>query len=235
MEKSTINSNNHYLIIPASGIGKRFGGDIPKQYVKLKNNLTILDNSIKLFLESNIFQKIIIVISQDDELFSQSVFAKHPQIVTVFGGRERYLSVKNAVDYLATIVDKDDFIAVHDSVRPCVDMRDVAKLFIAIEDSAIGGLLVSAVSDTIKVVNDGKVQQTIDRTNIYLAQTPQIYRFYILQQALGNAVNSKLKITDESEAIEILGFSSVAVVGSKNNIKITTNDDLLLINSLMNI
>ena len=114
----------------------------------------------------------------------------------------------------------------HDSVRPCVRKIDIEMLINEVSNHQTGGILATGVVDTIKqVAIDGKVS-TIDRSKLFKAQTPQMFRYGVLKDALENAVKLNHNITDESEAIENLGYSIKIVVGSSSNIKITQIDDL---------
>ncbi len=235
LEKNIINSNNNcHIIIPASGIGTRFDANIPKQYFTLANGASILDIIIEKLLASNIFLNFIIVINANDNYFINSKFYQHPQITTIIGDKERFLSVKKGIDYLSTIIDKNDFIAVHDAVRPLVDIDDINNLLNVIKNHEVGGLLAIKAENTIKFKNN-KTITTLDRNKIYQAQTPQIYRANILITAINNIVNNNLSVTDEAQAVELLGFNSVIVAGKKNNIKITTKDDLKLANFYLNL
>ena len=141
-------------------------------------------------------------------------------------GRERFNSVLNALNSLAKIAKPNDWILVHDSVRPCVKKIDIEMLINEVSNHQTGGILATGVVDTIKqVAIDGKVS-TIDRSKLFKAQTPQMFRYGVLKDALENAVKLNHNITDESEAIENLGYSIKIVVGSSSNIKITQIDDL---------
>ena len=142
------------------------------------------------------------------------------------GGKERFNSVLNALNSLAKIAKPNDWILVHDSVRPCVKKIDIEMLINEVSNHQTGGILATGVVDTIKQVTiDGKVS-TIDRSKLFKAQTPQMFRYGVLKDALENAVKLNHNITDESEAIENLGYSIKIVVGSSSNIKITQIDDL---------
>ena len=142
------------------------------------------------------------------------------------GGRERFNSVLNALNSLAKIAKPNDWILVHDSVRPCVKKIDIEMLINEVSNHQTGGILATGVVDTIKqVAINGKVS-TIDRSKLFKAQTPQMFRYGVLKDALENAVKLNHNITDESEAIENLGYSIKIVVGSSSNIKITQIDDL---------
>jgi 2-C-methyl-D-erythritol 4-phosphate cytidylyltransferase len=225
--------SKYHVVIPASGIGARFNSNIPKQYHRMQSGKTILDTTIEVFLHNGNFEHIVIVLHKNDNFFQDSLFANHPQIHTVVGGAERFLSVKNGIDYLATLVDGDDFIAVHDSVRPCVTHKDINNLLTHIDNHSIGGLLGVEVFDTLKKYQHRTIQ-TIDRVDMYHALTPQIYRLHILQNALQFVIEHKIDITDDASSIEALGKQGLLVQGSKHNIKITTPQDLELANLILN-
>ena len=228
---SDMNSDNYYLIMPASGIGKRMKSEIPKQYLKLENDLTIIDQCLKTLLEVEKISGFVIALSEKDTLFKSSIYFNHSKILAIAkGGKERFHSVLNSLNSLNKIAKPNDWILVHDSVRPCVKKSDIEMLINEASNHLTGGILATSVVDTIKQVNvDGEVS-TIDRKKLYEAQTPQMFRFGILKSALDNAIKLDNHITDESEAIENLGYSIKIVIGSSSNIKITQSDDLKLAN-----
>ena len=119
---------------------------------------------------------------------------------------------------------------VHDAARPCVKADEVINLITQLKDHPTGGLLAIQVVDTIKQANNTTVETTLDRSNLWQAQTPQMYRFGVLSKALENVIQNKLSITDEASAIEHLGLKSLLVAGRKSNLKITTPEDLELAN-----
>ena len=226
-----MNNDNYYLIMPASGIGGRMKSEIPKQYLKLGNDLTIMDQCLKTLLEVDKITGFVIAISEKDTLFKSSIYFNHSKMIaTTKGGKERFHSVLNALNSLAKIAKPNDWILVHDSVRPCVKKSDIEMLINEASNHPTGGILATSVADTIKQVTvDGEVS-TIDRKKLFKAQTPQMFRFGILKSALDNAIKLDNHITDESEAIENLGYSIKIVIGSSSNIKITQSDDLKLAN-----
>jgi 2-C-methyl-D-erythritol 4-phosphate cytidylyltransferase len=213
--------------MPASGIGGRMKSEIPKQYLKLGNDLTIMDQCLKTLLEVDKITGFVIALSEKDTLFKSSIYFNHSKMIaTTKGGKERFNSVLNALNSLAKIAKPNDWILVHDSVRPCVKKIDIEMLINEVSNHQTGGILAANVVDTIKqVAIDGKVS-TIDRSKLFKAQTPQMFRYGVLKDALENAVKLNHNITDESEAIENLGYSIKIVVGSSSNIKITQIDDL---------
>lgn len=222
-----MNNDNYYLVMPASGMGKRMKSETPKQYLKLSNGLTIIDQCLKTLLKVDVISGFVIALSEKDTLFKSSLYFNHSKmLVSAKGGRERFNSVLNALNSLAKIAKPNDWILVHDSVRPCVKKIDIEMLINEVSNHQTGGILATSVVDTIKqVAIDGKVS-TIDRSKLFKAQTPQMFRYGVLKDALENAVKLNHNITDESEAIENLGYSIKIVVGSSSNIKITQIDDL---------
>ena len=222
-----MNNDNYYLVMPASGMGKRMKSETPKQYLKLSNGLTIIDQCLKTLLKIDIISGFVIALSEKDTLFKSSIYFNHSKMLaSAEGGKERFNSVLNALNSLAKIAKPNDWILVHDSVRPCVKKIDIEMLINEVSNHQTGGILATGVVDTIKqVAIDGKVS-TIDRSKLFKAQTPQMFRYGVLKDALENAVKLNHNITDESEAIENLGYSIKIVVGSSSNIKITQIDDL---------
>jgi 2-C-methyl-D-erythritol 4-phosphate cytidylyltransferase len=123
---------------------------------------------------------------------------------------------------------------VHDAARPCFKPSEVDGLIDVVSNHDVGGLLAAPVSDTLKRANDaGEVAGTVDRTELYRALTPQIFRFHVLNRALQLAADQNRIVTDDSAAIESLGLSPVIVPGSTDNIKITEESDLLLAEVIM--
>ncbi len=232
--------NHYYLIIPASGIGVRMHSEkdgldwqakIPKQYLKLDNGLTILDQTLKTLLSIDQIKGCVIAIAKEDRLFAKSTFNNHPKLLTtVIGGKERMSSVINALKALTSFAKNDDWVLVHDSVRPCVKTSEIINLMNQLKHHATGGLLATKVIDTIKQANNNIVNTTIDRSNLWQAQTPQMYRFGILLRALNTAIKDGINITDEASAIEHLGLEPILVKSSRSNIKTTNSEDLALAN-----
>ncbi|WP_190600163.1 2-C-methyl-D-erythritol 4-phosphate cytidylyltransferase [Candidatus Vesicomyidisocius sp. SY067_SCS001] len=233
-------SNDYYLIIPAGGIGTRMHSEkeninrkikISKQYLKLYNGLTILDQTLKILLSIDKIKGCIIALANKDYLFNKSIFNNHSKLITtVIGGKERMNSVFNGLKALTYFAKDDDWILVHDSVRPCVKASEIINLMNQLEHHETGGLLATKVVDTIKQASNNIVNTTIDRSNLWQAQTPQMYRFSVLLKALNTVINDGINITDEASAIEYLRLKSVLVKSSKSNIKITNSEDLELAN-----
>ncbi|ABL02482.1 2-C-methyl-D-erythritol 4-phosphate cytidylyltransferase [Candidatus Ruthia magnifica str. Cm (Calyptogena magnifica)] len=233
--------SHYYLIIPASGVGVRMHpekdglNEQPKQYLKLDNGLTILDQTLKTLLSINQIKSCVIAIKNKDHLFAKSAFNNHPKLLTIVtGGKERMYSVLNALKALIDFAKDDDWVLVHDSVRPCVKASEIINLMKQLKHHATGGLLATKVVDTIKQADNNIINTTIDRSNLWQAQTPQMYRFSVLLKALNTAIKDGINITDETSAIEHLGLESILVKSSKSNIKVTNPEDLILANFYLN-
>ena len=226
-----MNNDKYFLIVPASGVGKRMESTTPKQYLRLENGLTIIDQCLKTILEINSISGFVVALSNTDSFFKSSSFFNHSKIIAIAeGGIERFNSVLNALNSLNETAQPNDWILVHDSVRPCVKKSDIEMLIREASKDSIGGILATNATDTVKEKNASGSISTIDRNKLYMAQTPQMFRFGILKEAIENAIKLGSEITDESEAIENLGHPIKIISGSSSNIKITTKDDIDLAN-----
>jgi len=226
-----MSTDQHFLIVPASGIGARVGGDTPKQYLKLNSGLSVLDQTLDTLLSVDQIKGCVVAIAKNDTHFKQSEFFNHPKLLaTAIGGKERFHSVISALKALKPFAKDNDWVLVHDAARPCIKTTDVINLINQLKGHPTGGLLASRVVDTIKQASITKVKKTLDRSNLWQAQTPQMYRFGVLSKALDNIINNNLNITDEASSIEALGLESILVEASKSNFKITTSEDLELAN-----
>ena len=230
-----MSDDNYYLIMPASGKGSRMNMPLPKQYLMLDNGSTVLDQSLATLLSIRQISGCVIAISEDDEHFSMSTFSSHDKILTTtIGGDERFHSVLNALNELVKFARKDDWVLVHDAVRPCIKKKDVERLIKVVDNNPVGGILATSIVDTLKMTKDENIVRTVNRNNLFHAQTPQMFRIGILKRALEEALLDKVHITDEAEAIERLGYSIKIIPNSKSNIKITHTDDLELANYYLN-
>ena len=229
-----MNNDNYYLVMPASGMGKRMKSETPKQYLKLSNGLTIIDQCLKTLLKIDIISGFVIALSEKDTLFKSSIYFNHSKMLaSAKGGKERFNSVLNALNSLNETAQPNDWILVHDSVRPCVKKSDIEMLIREASKDSIGGILATNATDTVKEKNASGSISTIDRNKLYMAQTPQMFRFGILKEAIENAIKLGSEITDESEAIEALGLSPKVVKGNLINFKITYPEDLLRVDNII--
>ncbi|ASG68480.1 2-C-methyl-D-erythritol 4-phosphate cytidylyltransferase [Francisella halioticida] len=224
--------SNKYVIIPAAGIGTRMQLDIPKQYYKLSNDKTILDNTLEKFIDNPLFDYIIISLNSQDEFWDQSIYYDHPKVDTCIGGATRFESVYNALRFIRG--NSNDWIFVHDAARPCVDTENIIALYelTKTSHSQAGILAVKAFETVKKIATKNIVVKTIDRNDIWLAQTPQLSRLGQLEKSFDFCYSNNLinKITDEASALELYGINPIVIEGGRRNIKITTQDDLDIVN-----
>lgn len=226
-----MNKDKYFLVVPASGIGQRMNSTIPKQYIILENGLTILDQCLNTILSNDLISGFIVALDKKDSHFKSSDFAKDPKLISITtGGKERFHSVLNALNALDQTAKPNDWVLVHDAVRPCIRKEDINKLIEEVADDKVGGILANRIVDTVKQKNNGGLVSTIDRQKLYIAQTPQMFRYAILKDSIEKAIKSNMHITDESEALESLNYSIRIVEGSSSNIKITTQEDIHLAN-----
>lgn len=222
------NSTRLWAVVPAAGVGKRMAADRPKQYLKLSGK-TVLEHTLDRLFEADIFARIVVVLSDGDPYWPKLSYAGNSRITRVPGGKERADSVLSGLDYLSSVADQNDWILVHDAARPCLRKRDIRCLVEKVKDDAIGGVLALPVYDTLKTVgSSGRISDTVDRSVIWRALTPQMFRLRILRNALITALSSGYAITDEASAVEHQGGQPCVVEGCSDNIKITRPEDLAL-------
>ncbi len=214
------------VVIPAAGVGKRMGCNFPKQYLKI-NGLTILEITLKKMLKLPNLGKIILVLNQEDEYFKElNIYSE--KIVTTIGGKERSDSVLNGLKVAST-----EYVLVHDAARPLVDILDIEKLVKECTNDD-GGILAAKVADTIKKGNqDLSISETVDRSSLFRALTPQYFKTSLLIKAYEDAVLKNKALTDEASAMELLGYHPKLVLSNSLNIKITEPNDLLFARLLM--
>ncbi len=169
-----------------------------------------------------------VAISPEDPYWPELAISRHPLVHTAPGGKERADSVLNALDYLQDRAGEEDWVLVHDAARPCIAAADVHKLIDALKDDAVGGILALPVADTLKRVSDGSISETVDRSAIWRALTPQMFRYGALRDALRDAAAKGSVVTDEASALELQGRRPKIVEGRPDNLKITRPEDLPL-------
>ena len=215
-----------WAVVPAAGVGKRMQADRPKQYLALAGK-TVIEHTLERLLSSGSFQAVAVAISAEDPYWPQLAIAKHPQIITAPGGKERADSVLSALKSLPASAQDQDWVLVHDAARPCLTTSDIHQLIAQLKTDAVGGILALASHDTLKQVTGESITASVDRKQIWRALTPQMFRIGMLRDAL-QAAEGNPAITDEASALELQGFQPKIVEGRPDNIKITRPEDLAL-------
>lgn len=223
---------NTWIIVPAAGVGHRFGGDIPKQYQQLLGK-SVIEHTLERLLQLQDVQIVVAVSSEDTLWQSLSVF-QNPRIQTTLGGEERADSVRLTLESFQGKAHQDDWVLVHDVARPCVQVQDIQNLIKKLAGHKVGGVLATPVSDTVKrVLHESSIDSTEDRSQLWAAQTPQMFRYGLLLESLQKAVQQQYQPTDESAAIEQLDYTPCVVEGSRDNIKITRLEDMAIAEAIM--
>ncbi|MGS0740608.1 2-C-methyl-D-erythritol 4-phosphate cytidylyltransferase [Glaciimonas sp. GG7] len=230
-----MNFSRNFALIPAAGIGARMETGFPKQYLPLAGKpmlLRVLDTFAACAAITHTF----VVVSPEDgyiaDLMAAAPHLKDRVTLLFNGGESRHLSVLNGLNAIRDVVADDDWVLVHDAARPGLTVALIAHLITALRDDDVGGLLALPVVDTLKRSDDAgltkRVLQTVSRTALWAAQTPQMFRYGLLQRALVHALETAQDITDDASAVEMLGFQPKLVEGNPCNFKVTLPQDVAL-------
>lgn len=220
-----------WLIVPAAGVGRRMGGECPKQYLRIAER-PVLAHTLERLHQAFPEAGLCLCLSPDDNHFVSDwvPFADYRRVA---GGEERVDSVINALRAIGPLAGDDDLVLVHDVARPCVSIENLLTLAHHAARQPAGALLATPVADTIKRDDGaGYVQRTEDRRGLWQAQTPQGFRYGLLLRALETALSADgigaAQVTDEASAVEALGLTPLLVPGRRDNIKMTHPEDLAL-------
>ena len=224
---NALKSPRCHVLIPCAGSGSRFGGDIPKQFQMLGGK-RVIDHTVELFTSIVDISSIWVGSSHPDLQLELSL---KPVYITPTGGATRSETVLNTLKWMINQqIPLTDWVLVHDAARPGVRQKDVQTLISAVlqDATASGGILALPVADTLKQsnVDNANIQMTVSRNLLWQAQTPQMFQLGQLHTAIERAHINHLEITDESSAMEAMGFSPLLVKGSLENFKITYPEDL---------
>lgn len=221
-------SARHIALVPAAGSGSRFGAATPKQYTDLAGQ-PLLRHAIARLARHPRIDRVVVVLSADDPRFAQIDLSDLRPIVDArhCGGDTRAASVLAGLRSLAGEVAADDWILVHDAARPCLPAAVIDRLVEALADDAVGGIAALPVADTLKRADvHGRIDATVPRGGLWAAQTPQMFRFGVLLEALEQA--DLHQVTDEAGAVEACGLAPRLVEGDPVNLKVTYPRDLEL-------
>jgi 2-C-methyl-D-erythritol 4-phosphate cytidylyltransferase/2-C-methyl-D-erythritol 2,4-cyclodiphosphate synthase len=233
-----------WAVVPAAGRGARFEttqANGPKQYARLAG-ATVLEWSLSALVREPRVAGIVVALALDDTRWpaiAASMTAS--KIETTIGGASRQESVMRGLKALEGRAGADDWVMVHDAARPCLTSADLKALIDAVEDSedaantaaVNGAVLASPVHDTVKRERGGIAADTVDRSGLWRALTPQVFGYARLTQALEDVATLGLAVTDEAQAMERLGLPARLVRGSPFNIKVTTVSDLVMAESIL--
>lgn len=236
--------NHVTAIIPAAGVGVRFSSvhdihpqpvRVPKQYQLLQGKF-VLTHILEQFTDTPWIRNIIVATHEGDTNFSTVQSAmRSPKLKSVQGGEIRARSVFNALEAMSDQLAPQDWVLVHDAVRPCLTRRDLENLRKEVIAHDVGGILAEKINATVKESGVNQhIHKTINREKLWLALTPQMFRFEILYTSLKYCLDKGYDITDEAQAVEYLGFSPILVPAQDSNIKITTPNDLHIAELLLN-
>lgn len=220
------NTQSIWAVVPAAGVGKRMQADRPKQYLELAGK-TVLEHTLTRLLQADVFAAVSVAISVEDPYWPELVISKNDRVLTAPGGKERAYSVLSALRVIADRARGNDWVLVHDAARPCITVADIRLLINTLQNDEVGGILALSSHDTLKNVEGVSIVGTLDRTHIWRALTPQMFRYGQLKQALEASVGNPV-VTDEASALELLGLQPKIVEGRPDNIKITRPEDLPL-------
>ena len=208
------------VIITAAGLGRRFGE--AKQFKKLHGK-PLYEYSLDTFIKSRLFEEVILVIPNNNQgKIQRGIKRKYgSQVNLVIGGPNRQDSVKNAIQ---NSNPKSDLVVIHDAARPFITKSLIEECISACKTSD-GAIIGMQPHDTIKFSKNNIVEKTIDRSNIWMAQTPQAFNKQKILEAYRSREFDDLIVTDESSLMEKLGYKIMIVLGAEKNFKITTFDD----------
>ena len=234
MAPPNTNKRRVVAVVPAAGSGSRMGDPLPKQYLDI-NGLPMIVHTLTAMAAVSRIEQIVVVIASNDGYWDQMAgrhFAQFGQRVVAHrvGGVTRAESVLNGLRCVESLFAQQDWVLVHDAARPCIRTELIEQFLDELEGESVGGLLALPVADTLKRSNaDQRVEMTVSREHLWRAQTPQMFRFDLLRQALGAMPSA----TDEAQAIEALGHQPRLVIGESANLKVTYATDMKLAQILL--
>jgi 2-C-methyl-D-erythritol 4-phosphate cytidylyltransferase len=224
-------TSRYFGLVPAAGSGTRFGADELKQYSLLAGK-PMLYHSIERLLATPEVEIVFVVLPPADTEFRRHDWrAFGERLAPLYcGGASRRDSVLNGLVAAASTVDSNDWMLVHDAVRPCLGKDELRRLIDEAGRDEVGGILAIPVADTLKRADDAhRIVATEPRDGLWRAQTPQMFRHGMLLRALREAEHA----TDEASAVEALGYRPKLVEGSTRNLKITFPSDLKIAEGLL--
>jgi len=221
--------NEFHALVPAAGFGARMEHELPKQYLPLAGQ-PMIAHALNTLCSSPEISTVFVVLAPEDKLFHSYDWSRFgDKLQTLYcGGEVRSDTVRNGL--IASELEPDDWVLVHDAARPCLTQAHLAGLIDEVRDDPVGGILAVPVADTLKRADDhGRILRTEVREHLWQAQTPQMFRAGLLAQAL----QQPGRFTDEASAVEALGLQPKLVLGASSNFKVTYPQDMLLAELLL--
>jgi 2-C-methyl-D-erythritol 4-phosphate cytidylyltransferase len=218
-----------HALVPAAGSGARMGQELPKQYLPLAGQ-PMIAHALDTLCASPDISTVFVVLAPGDELFHTYDWSHFgDKLQTLYcGGELRSDTVRNGL--IASELEPDDWVLVHDAARPCLTQAHLARLIAELRDDEVGGILAIPAADTLKRADEHqRILRTENREHLWQAQTPQMFRAGLLAQALQQAGS----FTDEASAVEALGLQPKLVIGDTRNFKVTYPQDMLLAELLL--
>lgn len=204
---------------------------LPKQYLPLCGK-TVIEWAIAPFLKDARCQAVVIVIAPEDGHWTKLSLV-HPKLQVTFGGSERVHSVLAGLQSL-TLAQENDWVMVHDAARPCLSADDLDALFLEADKETVGAILATPLTDTLKHADqEGRIEKTVPRNQLWRALTPQFFKLGMLKAALQTALKAGSIVTDESSALELMGYRTKLIEGRSDNLKITVPTDLHIAESIL--
>jgi len=226
-------TTRRYALIAAAGMSARFGGGLPKQYAPIAG-VPLLAHTIAALNRSIVLEAIFVVLAPGDKHYAELIGSVAGVVAVYEGGASRGESVRNGLAAVGKRAGAEDWVLVHDAVRPCIDVTTLNRLLHELEDETVGGLLAVPLCDTLKRAEVGagvRAASTEPRNGLWCAQTPQMFRYAILNHALRRADVAQL--LDEAQAVEALGVKPRLVQGSPANIKVTYPEDIAVAEAIL--
>jgi len=223
-----------FALIPAAGSGTRLAGGAPKQYLPLAGQ-PMLWHAVRALCVPQVAAVFVVLAAHDEHFARQDWEALGAKLHPLYcGGETRRDSVFNGLVAVRDSVNADDWVLVHDAARPCLPPADLRRLMDEGAADTVGAILALPVADTVKTAGKDeagvqRIAATQDRSQLWLAQTPQMFRAELLTQALSRCADA----TDEAAAIEQMGLRPRLVLGSRQNLKVTYPEDVAIAEAIL--
>ena len=216
--------NDLVVLIPANGVGRRFGAGVPKQHIDVLGQ-SVLQHTLDLFTTIKLDSKVVLI----GQIDSSSLNANQLVFENIPGGKSRFHSVSNGIRQVCKIPN-NSWILVHDAVRCCLHPSDLFHLISELQAHPVGGLLAEPITNTVKQMDaSSEVVKTLPRERLAAAQTPQLFRKEVLVKAMEYCISHGIEATDEAMMVEQLGLKPKIVFAKHPNPKLTHPSDLAFV------